>query len=88
MPGRNWATLQVVPANAIKPACRAGRNPQFTNEDLPLPDEPTTARNCVAANVSTIASTLLSRPKKEVLLGVTERPQAGEWIAVNSCWGR
>jgi len=54
-----------VPARAIKPPCKAGRNPQLTKEDLPLPDVPTTAKKRVAASLSTMASTWFSRPKNK-----------------------
>ena len=57
LPGRNWAMRQLVPALVILPWCRAGRRPQFTNEDLPLPEVPTTARKRRWASLSTMAST-------------------------------
>src|SRR6516165_862425 len=63
LPGRNWAILQEVPALAISPRCRAGRSPEFTSDDFPLPDVPTTARKRVRASLSVIVSTWLSRPK-------------------------
>jgi hypothetical protein len=56
-PGRNWTIRQDVPAVGINPRYSAGRSPQLTSEDLPLPDAPTTARNRVAASLSTIRST-------------------------------
>src|SRR5262245_37837058 len=61
--GQNWAMRQAVPARASKPRCKAGRSPQLTREDLPLPEVPTTARKWVAASLLIRASTWLSRPK-------------------------
>lgn len=43
-------------ARAMSPRRKAGRNPQFTREDLPLPELPTTARKRVVASVLTIVS--------------------------------
>ena len=64
LPGRNCAMRHDVPAEAINPRRSAGFKPQFTSEDLPLPDVPTTARKRVAASISTMVSIWLSRPKK------------------------
>jgi hypothetical protein len=43
LPGRNWATRHEVPAPVISQRWRAGRSPQFTSDDLPEPETPTTA---------------------------------------------
>ena len=54
-----------VPAEAINPRRSAGLSPQFTSDDLPLPEVPTTARNRVAESSSIMVSTWLSRPKNK-----------------------
>src|SRR5580704_215987 len=64
LPGRNWAIRHALPAAPIKPRCRAGRSPQLTSEDLPLPELPKTTRKRVLASLSTIVSISFSRPKK------------------------
>ena len=43
-PGRNNATRQPEPAWLIKPPSMAGSRPARTKEDLPLPEDPITAR--------------------------------------------
>ena len=61
--GRNCAMRQAAPALAMWPRCSAGRRPQLTSDDLPLPDVPTTARKRCTASLSIIRSTWCSRPK-------------------------
>ena len=64
MPNRRWPST---------PRRRAGRKPQFTSEDLPLPEVPTTARKRLAASLSTMVSTWLLTAKEEIFFLFAER---------------
>jgi len=62
-PGRQTAMRHALPASAMSPRYSAGRRPQLINEDLPLPELPSTARKRRLPSRSTMASTAASRPK-------------------------
>ena len=74
---------QEVPALAISPRCRAGRKPELTSEDLPLPEVPTTARKRVRASLSTIVSAWPFTAEEQMLFVLPKWPQTGKWIQPN-----
>jgi hypothetical protein len=59
----NVQIFQLEPAPAIKPLCKDGINPDFTKEDLPLPDEPITAKNFTILSFFINSSTCFSLQK-------------------------
>ena len=69
-----------VPAVAINPRRRAGIRPQFTSEDLPLPEVPTTARKRVARQLVDHGVDLALASKEEVLFVLVERPEPGKRV--------
>ena len=76
---------QAVPARAMRPRRSVlAAEPQFTSEDLPLPEVPTTARKCVSARLSTMASTWFSRPKNKYSSSSPEGPQARKRVRPNN----
>ena len=84
LPGRNWAMRHAVPAGAIRPWRSAGRSPQLTREDLPLPDVPTTARKRVAASLLTMASIWFSRPKNKCSSSSLKGRKPGKGLALRA----
>ena len=86
LPGRNWAMRQAVPARAIRPRRKAGRSPQLTSEDLPLPEVPTTARKRVAGQLVDHGIDLVLPAEEQMLLILPERPQARKGIGLARRW--
>src|SRR5690606_39099395 len=64
MPGLTEITCHSDPVWVTNPPYRTGRRPENMSEDLPLPEEPRTARKRLRASLRRISSTCPSRPKK------------------------
>ena len=66
LPGRNEQICQEDPLPDIKPLCNEGIKPDFTKEDLPLPDEPITAINLDVRSLVNNSSVCFSLPKNNM----------------------
>ena len=64
IPGLVTKIVQSEPASVMNPPNNIGINPQYINEDLPLPEAPITAVNLCWARFSNTSSLCPSLPKK------------------------
>ena len=80
LPGLNVQIFQLEPAPAIKPLCKDGIKPDFTKEDLPLPDEPITAKNFTILSFFINSSTCFSLPKNSTSSSSSKERSPGKGL--------